>query len=258
MAAFVAGCPTFSRIEWPNISTEHYCVLHGNEAYIHVFRWARHPLLPPIRQFGMPSAQRITLTTPSPWSLLPEAHPVVLVSVGSETICEVPNIVAMPKRLESQLILQFSEHGQILWPNDQGILKLLGRHIFEAMLLISMKTFQKCSTDLTTSLVAGLCRLPKLQVCELSDPKFICAWVLCFDVETSAWRKQTHFEACVYFDILEICVCVIFDSGGVGFLTYDGPATLAVGKPDRTVNHCFAGWVGRARDARLRSPFFPL
>ena len=38
------------------------------------------------------------------------------------------------------------------------------------MLLISMKTFQKCSTDSTTSLVAGLCmRLPKLQVCELSD-----------------------------------------------------------------------------------------
>ena len=32
-----------------------------------------------------------------------------------------------------------------------------------------------------------------------------------------------------------------FDSGGVGFLTYDGPATLAVGKPDRAVNHCLAG-----------------
>lgn len=59
-------------------------------------------------------------------------------------------------------------------------------------------------------------------------------------METSAWRKRSHFEVCVYFDVLEICLCVIFGSGGVGFLTYDGPATLAVGKPDRTVNHCLA------------------
>lgn len=63
---------------------------------------------------------------------------------------------------------------------------------------------------------------------------------LSIDVETSAWRKRSHFEVCVYFDVLEICLCVIFGSGGVGFLTYDGPATLAVGKPDRTVNHCLA------------------
>lgn len=153
-----------------NISSEHYCDFHGNEVYIHVFfnlsiethvfRWARHPLLPPIRQFGMPSnAQRITrLTTPSPWSLLleklklynrrTEAHPVVLVSVGvsqdhwRRLLWIVLHILEPSARFPTLLLCQnawslssYCSFRSMARFYDQGLLKLLGRHFSEAMLL---------------------------------------------------------------------------------------------------------------------------
>ena len=83
----------------------------------------------------------------------------------SETICEVPNTVAMPKRLESQLILQFSGHGQILWSrSSQATWKT-----FFWSNATECYWYQWRHSRNVASLVAGLCRLPKLQVCELSD-----------------------------------------------------------------------------------------
>ena len=196
----------------------------------------------------MPSnAQRITrLTTPSPWSLLleklklynrrTEAHPVVLVSGVSQDhwrrllwIVHMLHILKPSARFPTLLLCQnawslssyCSFRGMARF-YDQGILKLLGRHFSEAMLLnatecywmllISMKTFQKCSTDSTTSLVAGLCRLPKLQVCELSDLNKLNQIDLCMSFvhwcgDISMAEAKSFWSLCLLRCFRNMCLC---------------------------------------------------